>query len=104
MSTTAKLEVVEHDGRLTFSVRVLPRASRTEVVGLYDGAMKLRLAAPPVDGAANGELIRVLAKALEISQNQVELLRGQTGRLKVVRVPSRCRDRLTRLVSAAGVK
>src|ERR1700733_8475900 len=89
------LEISERDGWITFAVRVIPRASRSEIVGLQGGALKVRLAAPPVDGAANNDLIRSLAKALGIFARDVKIVRGQTARLKTVRVPAACRDRLT---------
>ena len=54
----------ETKDKLSFTVRVVPRASRTEVVGEANGVLRIRLAAPPVDGAANEELVRVLARAL----------------------------------------
>jgi uncharacterized protein len=79
-------------------VRVQPRASQTEVVGLHGGALKVRLAAPPVEGAANRELERFLAKALGLPRSAVELLRGATSREKLVRVhglsPEQVRERL----------
>ena len=46
----------EKDGAVIFTVRVAPRASKTEIVGKFDGALKIRIASPPVDGAANAEL------------------------------------------------
>jgi uncharacterized protein (TIGR00251 family) len=99
MTIPVKLQFDECDGSITFPVRVLPRASRSEVVGLHDGALKIRIAAPPVDGAANDELVRALAKALELTQSEVAILRGHTGRSKVIRVPDRCAKQLARLVS-----
>ncbi|MEO6391761.1 MAG: DUF167 domain-containing protein [Pyrinomonadaceae bacterium] len=91
------LELSERDGWIIFSVRVVPRASRTEIVGLLDGALKIRIAAPPVDGAANEELIRGLAKALGIPPREVGIVRGQTGKSKQIRVPAACRTQLMAL-------
>ena len=70
---------------LTFTVHVVPRASRSEIIGEYDGALKVRLAAPPVDAAANRELIRVLAKSLNLPQNAIEIVSGFNSKRKVVR-------------------
>jgi uncharacterized protein (TIGR00251 family) len=74
------------DGSVTFAVRVQPRASRSEIVGELDGALKIRLAAPPVDGAANEELIRFLAKAFGVARAQIEIVSGTTARQKLLRV------------------
>jgi uncharacterized protein (TIGR00251 family) len=74
------------DGSVTFAVRVQPRASRSEIVGEMDGALKIRLAAPPVDGAANEELIRFLAKAFGVSRARIEIISGLTARQKLLRV------------------
>ena len=65
---------------------IQPRASRTEVIGPHGDALKLRLAAPPVDGEANEELVRFLAKALHVPKSAVMIVSGATGRRKVVRV------------------
>ncbi|HVF46011.1 MAG TPA: DUF167 domain-containing protein [Pyrinomonadaceae bacterium] len=72
----------------SFSVRVVPRASKSEVVGMHDGALKVRIAAPPVDGAANTELIRLLAKHFRVSRSDVEIVAGETSRSKRVRISS----------------
>ena len=76
----------EHDGRLSFSVRVVPRASRSEIVGEFDGALRVRIAAVPVEGAANEELVRLLARALKVPRNAVVIVGGQSSRLKSIAV------------------
>ncbi|MBC8029989.1 MAG: YggU family protein [Pyrinomonadaceae bacterium] len=76
---------LEKDKTLIFKVRVVPRASRSEIVGEHDGALRLRIAAPPVDGAANEELVRTLAAAFSVSRDAIEIVAGHTSRLKTVR-------------------
>ncbi|MBV9240606.1 MAG: YggU family protein [Acidobacteria bacterium] len=71
---------------LIIGVRVVPRASRSEIVGLHDGALKVRIAAPPVDGAANAELVKVLAKAFSVPKSNVEILIGGSSKTKRVRI------------------
>lgn len=80
------MEYAEHDGAITFNVRVVPRASRSGVVGEHDGALRVRVAAPPVEGAANEELIRTLADALNVPKRSVEIKSGHASKLKQVRV------------------
>lgn len=77
--------VTSGDG-VELTLRIQPRASRTEIVGPLGGALKLRLAAPPVDGEANDELIRFLARVLGVPKSAVEIVRGAAGRTKQVRV------------------
>lgn len=78
--------IKESNGAVTFEVRVVPRANRSEVVGLEGEAVKIRLQAPPVDGKANAALIKFLAGLLNVGQAQVEILAGHSARTKVVRV------------------
>ena len=93
----------ETDGGLILAVRVTPRASRTEIAGiapLPDGrqALAIRLAAPPVEGAANSELIAFLVKALGLRKSAMTLVSGETSRLKLLRVegdPAAMIERLT---------
>lgn len=75
-----------HDGWLAFRVQVVPRASRSEVVGEHNGLLRVRLAAPPVDGAANEELIRLLAKTFKVSRSAVKIVSGHNARLKRVSI------------------
>jgi uncharacterized protein (TIGR00251 family) len=67
-------------------VHVQPRAERTEVVGWYGDAVKIRLAAPPIDGAANDELVAFLADELGVARSSVEIVAGRTSRRKRVAV------------------
>jgi uncharacterized protein (TIGR00251 family) len=74
------------DGRLTISLHVQPGARRTEVAGMHGEALKLRLAAPPVEGKANKALIDFIARLLGVPRAQVRLVRGEASRDKVVAV------------------
>jgi uncharacterized protein (TIGR00251 family) len=76
----------EVEGGVELTLHLQPRASRTELVGAHGNALKLRIAAPPVDGEANDELIRFLAKTLGVTKAQVTIVSGATGRKKRVRV------------------
>ena len=87
--------------KLSFTVRVVPRASRTEIAGEADGVLRIRLAAPPVNGAANDELVRVLARALRVSRSAVTIASGQTSRLKRVAVSGIAPEALLTLCKAA---
>ena len=71
---------------LEISVRVQPRASKSEIVGEHDDALKVRVTAPPVEGAANDELTKLLAKKLKVPRSSVVVVRGHTARSKTVRV------------------
>jgi uncharacterized protein (TIGR00251 family) len=90
----------DKDGRLTFKVRVVPRASRSEIVGEHDGALRVRIAAAPVDGAANEELVKFLARALKVPRNAVVVIGGQTSRLKSIAVSGIAADTLLKLERA----
>jgi uncharacterized protein (TIGR00251 family) len=68
------------------SVRVVPRAGRSEIVGMRGDALVVRVAAPPVDGAANDELVRVLSAALRVPRSAVRVVSGAAGRSKLVEV------------------
>jgi uncharacterized protein (TIGR00251 family) len=92
------LRYTEAGDALTFAVRVVPRASRSEVVGEHDGALRVRVAAPPVEGAANVELARLLARALGVPVRAVEITSGHASKTKLVRVAGAGRERLLSLV------
>ena len=67
-------------------VHVVPRAKRTEVVGRHGDAIKIKLKAPPVDGAANAELLRFVAERLGVPRSAVTITAGQTARRKTLQI------------------
>jgi uncharacterized protein (TIGR00251 family) len=91
------VESKETDGALTFRVRVVPRASRSEVAGEHGGALRVRVAAPPVEGAANEELARLLAREFGVPARDVEIKSGHASKTKTVRVRGATAERLRRL-------
>jgi uncharacterized protein len=95
------VKLTSKDTSVTFAVRVQPRASKTEIAGELDGALKIKLAAPPVDGAANQELERFLARFFDLAREQVEIISGLRSKQKVVRVNGISADTCERKLSDA---
>lgn len=80
------IEVRDRAGSVSFSVRVQPGARQTEIVGEWQGALRIRLAAPPVDGLANEALRRWLAEHLNVPLGAVKIAHGQRSRSKRVEI------------------
>jgi uncharacterized protein (TIGR00251 family) len=74
------------DGGVSLRVRVKPRASVSRVLGVRRGELEVAVAAPPVDGAANEALIRVLSEHFGVPRSAIDIARGQSGRSKIVRI------------------
>jgi len=94
------------DGVVFLSVRVQPRASRSSIGGAREGALVVRLTAPPVDGAANAALLRLLGQAFAVAPSSVRILGGATARTKRVSIAgidlATARERLRRLEGGAA--
>lgn len=71
---------------ICFKIHVQPKASKNAVAGLYDDALKIRLTAPPVDGAANKMCIAFLSKITGISKSAMTIASGQTSRFKQIEI------------------
>jgi uncharacterized protein (TIGR00251 family) len=80
------VEITQTGQTIEFTVRVIPRSSRTEIVGELNGAVRVRLSSPPVDGAANAELVKLLAKALDVARSAIEIVSGEKSKTKRLRV------------------
>ncbi len=80
------ISIKDSSSGATFAVRVQPRASRDALAGEFDGALKIALTAPPVEGKANEACIEFLAKALKVPRSSVTIAAGETSRNKVIRV------------------
>lgn len=90
----------EKEDAITFAVRVVPRASKSEVVGEHDGMLKVRIASPPVDGAANEALVKLLAKTFGVSKIAVEIVSGQSSKTKQVRITGAPLEKITAILQA----
>jgi uncharacterized protein (TIGR00251 family) len=83
------------DGRVGFRVRVQPSAPATKLLGWNAaGELRIRIAAPPVGGAANRKLVAFLAKRLSIAKSDIRIEAGESSRLKIVSAPVSARDAL----------
>ncbi len=72
---------------MKIKIRVLPRSSKNEVVGeMSDGTLKIKLTAPPVDGAANGALIKILAQYFDKPKNKIKIVAGATSKNKTIEI------------------
>lgn len=80
------MKLVQKDGAVRVEVHAKPRAKKSKVVGERGDAVEIALAAPPVDGAANEELLRFLARVLGVPKRDLELVRGNASREKLVAV------------------
>jgi uncharacterized protein (TIGR00251 family) len=87
-------------GHITLSLHIQPGAKKTEVAGVHGDALKIRLAAAPVDGKANAALIGFVADRLGLAKSAVSLKSGQTSRRKVLEVTDAPADSAQRLLSA----
>jgi len=95
------IDLREHDGSVTLRVRVQPRASRDGLGGTREGALVVRLTAAPVEGAANAALVRLVGKLLGLPASAVTVLRGATGREKVLKVMGADAAQVRRQLEAA---
>ncbi|MGA2193008.1 MAG: DUF167 domain-containing protein [Nitrospirota bacterium] len=92
------INIKESPGGVSFFVRVLPRSSRNEIVGTSGGILKIKLTAPPVEGAANDALVKFLSEKLGVSKSRIAILAGQTGRSKTVSVSGIKKEDLSRIL------
>jgi uncharacterized protein (TIGR00251 family) len=90
------------DGAIRFPVHVQPRAARSEIVGMHGDALKVRVAAPPVDGAANAALVELLAAALGIPRRCVRVAAGASSRAKIVEIEHGDVENIRRLARLSG--
>ena len=84
----------EHAAGATLRVRVKPRAGRDAIEGVREGALSVRLTAPPIEGEANNALARLLGKAARVAPSSVKILRGASSREKVLRFEGLSADEL----------
>jgi uncharacterized protein (TIGR00251 family) len=91
---------VAADGRITLTLHIQPGAKKTEFAGRHGDALKIRLAAPPVDGKANEALVKFIATTLHLPKSSVMLKSGQTSRHKVLEITGATAESVTQLTQA----
>lgn len=96
-----ELRTIAREGALDVLVRVAPRASREAVLGVHDGALKIALCAPPVDGEANAALVAFLSRSLGLPKSAITLVGGERSRSKTVRIRGADHEALLRLLPAS---
>ena len=101
-----RLELVERAGGVRVPIHVRPRSSRSAILGVREQALDVALRAPPADGAANAELLQLLAKALDVRRGDLTIVVGASGRNKLVEVNGMtgavARDRLGQAAGKVG--
>lgn len=78
--------IILQQGDLLLNLYIQPKASRDQIVGLHGDELKVAITAPPIDGQANAHLSKYLAKAFKVPKNDVQILKGELGRHKQVRI------------------
>ena len=74
----------ENKNTLTINIYVVPRSSKSEIIGIYNNCLKIKLKSPPVDNAANEELVRFLAEKLNVPKKNIEIVKGYKQKKKIV--------------------
>ena len=82
---------------MKLSVKIIPNAKVSEIVNWENNQLKIRIKAPPVEGKANEELIRFLAKHLKIQKSDITIKSGQTSKSKLLEIPDTCLEKLNAL-------
>jgi uncharacterized protein (TIGR00251 family) len=98
--TTTLLDVIENAaaGTVSFAVRIQPRARNNEIVGELDGAIKIRLQAPALEGRANEALIEFLARLLKTPNAAVRIQSGERSRIKRVEIRGVTKQHIEQLI------
>jgi len=96
------LDIKEIDAGVVFAVKVLPASARTQMCGLYNRMLKVKVAAAPEKGKANSLLLRFLARRLRVKKNDMAIISGHTGPLKHVRVAGISAETLLQRLSEGG--
>jgi len=84
---------LKEESSITIEVQVQPKSSRDEIAGLRNGRIKVKVTAPPEDGKANERLREIIAKEFGVSKSKVEIVRGETSRLKTIKISGLSRDK-----------
>ena len=91
------------DTRCYLPVRVIPRSSKPGIAGVRNGALLVRLQSPPVEGAANAELVEVIAKTFAVARRDVTIVSGEKSKLKRVEIAALERRHIDAVLNTLGI-
>lgn len=86
--------------RATFSIKVTPNATKNEIIGFADDVLRVKVAAPPVKGKANKELVNFLCRLLKVNKDKVSILKGHTSRNKLIAIEDMSKESALELLLA----
>ncbi|MEW6608707.1 MAG: DUF167 domain-containing protein [bacterium] len=86
---------------MNFKIKVIPKASKNEILELTDGLLKIKVTAPPVEGAANEAVIKLLARELGLKKSQMAIVQGQKSKIKTIELNGVTEDELSRYIELA---
>jgi uncharacterized protein len=98
-----QLDIQQRGGKVVFAVRVAPRSSRNAIEGEYQGALKVRLTAPPVDDRANDALVRLLGERLNVPRSAVRIVAGEKSRAKRIEIAGVTRAQVIEMVERCRI-
>ena len=93
------IDITEIDNGIRFKVRVQPRSSKNQIVGDTEGALKVKLTAPPVEGEANQALIAYLATVFKVAKRDIVLAKGELSRHKIVEIKGITAEEFAKIIS-----
>ncbi|WP_413583346.1 DUF167 domain-containing protein [Bdellovibrio sp. HCB288] len=93
--------IEEIKGGVRLHLFIQPKSSKNQIIGDHNGELKIKVSAPPVDGEANAELIKYLAKLFKVAKRNISLVKGDTGRHKVVEITGISKGEAEKLISSA---
>ena len=83
---------------MTLAITVLPRSSKSEVTGIHDGLLKVRLSSPPVDGKANDECVKLFSKLFKVPKTDISIIKGDRSKRKKVKISGANADSIKRVI------
>jgi uncharacterized protein (TIGR00251 family) len=95
----ASLRIREKQGAVELAIHVQPRARRSEIAGFHDRALKVRIAAPPVDDSANRAVVEFFASLLQVSKSRIKIVAGNRSKDKTLRIEGVTVSTVIRLIS-----
>ncbi len=94
------IKITENQDSIIFNVRVIPRSSKSEIIGELDGDLKVKLSSPPIEGKANKELIKILSKTLKVSKSDIEIISGETSKSKRIQITTSDKQNIYAILQA----